>query len=1300
MRALLSNRVLALVALVAVLGASVAEARTAPNRPRRPRATNLFAGANLLFGVNRVLCNLTSTGEVCSAGSSPVGGGGFWPNGTPDQYIFNSGLQIGGLVDPAAPFDWAGDTVATFFFDASGGQEAGEAIFGVYNSLDPADQASWPNGAVARDPDIYAPGLLGLTQVSQGDAWTRYWEGNPDRGTGRPHPLGIVVDQRVLAYGFPAGNEDILYIIFTFYNVSAKASSGAYNNPTIPAELQTEIGALGDRFQAVNEAKFGAGLIPDDGYTITDMYAGFAMDADVAIYSHNYATAILPFNIGMTYAGDFLPEVGWTFPPDVFGPPFFAAPGFVGVKYLRSPTDALGNQVGLTMFSQHFNPNQGSGLLDPEGGNQLYRYLSGYFGTTDASCSPFTNRDEARARRLCYLGQTQGDARFYQASGPFNLEPGKATSIVVAYINAAPLDTVETYVGGDVLPGIPFTGDSIFNDSTKIRLVERIAGWVTQSDANADQVITQDEVTTVQYSLLSKAQTAQTIFDAGFAGAFAPEAPSFFLVPGDQTVTVVWQPSRTEDQTGTGDPYFGIAGNPASSLYDPNYRQFDVEGYRVYRGRSASELQLIAQFDYSGTAFIDYTGVVAYGDADGDGLPNRCAFELGVFDDCPAELDFSGGAISPTGHAVALVGDVVQNLGERKLLADGGVILLSTDTLVTGGAPKCQGECPPLTDVGLPFALVDRGLVNGISYVYAVTAFDANSAKSGPSSLESARITKRITPRAPGRQEAAGQIVSNVMLGGDGSTLDPTAPVPDIDPVTGRFAGPMPPTDGMVLSFPAFVSQLIEGGELTLTLDSLSTGFPPGADVLPTGFQPTVYYFTADGPAGATDFHFTLPNDYHDGVSEAAAPFPFTPLTNGQANRYGGDSSYALFGRVDLATPGGWLSTSVGRGNANGVVGAFNGPRWWAGATNETTDDPNGGHCNPAGGTCANGGQTPDIARSAGSIAGVQIFHPASYLTVQSSPGRLLELIFATVTRAADFAVYWGAAGVVDSVMDLTHKVPVSFSPKIGPTWGILNAASFAATTQATTRDANNARLTWSDMYCVEPAPAFIGTCGGAAQTEAVLQNTAVLNPINFATSSYAGTATLAAGAATGDGFIFYLAGQYFVMQTATLPAATTWYVRYYTGDVSGEAATATNPDTPAPFAYDPIAARPPSVPGLRFRVVYEASVYDSTTVVSLDRVHTVPDPYYVTNAMETTANTKVLNFVNLPSQAIIRIYSLSGVLVQVLSHNDATDGGSATWNLRNRNNQFVASGVYFYHVETPTGQTKVGRFTVVNFAP
>jgi hypothetical protein len=126
-------------------------------------------------------------------------------------------------------------------------------------------------------------------------------------------------------------------------------------------------------------------------------------------------------------------------------------------------------------------------------------------------------------------------------------------------------------------------------------------------------------------------------------------------------------------------------------------------------------------------------------------------------------------------------------------------------------------------------------------------------------------------------------------------------------------------------------------------------------------------------------------------------------------------------------------------------------------------------------------------------------------------------------------------------------------------------------------------------------------------------------------------------------------------------------------------------------------------VPGLRAAVAYTNSKpldLTGTTAAQLAAVHTVPDPYYVTNALEITPNNKVLKFVNLPPRAIVRIYSVSGILVQVLTHNDPTGGGELDWDLRNRSNQFVASGVYFYHVESADGKTKVGRFTVVQFAP
>ena len=115
------------------------------------------------------------------------------------------------------------------------------------------------------------------------------------------------------------------------------------------------------------------------------------------------------------------------------------------------------------------------------------------------------------------------------------------------------------------------------------------------------------------------------------------------------------------------------------------------------------------------------------------------------------------------------------------------------------------------------------------------------------------------------------------------------------------------------------------------------------------------------------------------------------------------------------------------------------------------------------------------------------------------------------------------------------------------------------------------------------------------------------------------------------------------------------------------------------------------------------AAVVQTVAAENVANIHTVPDPYYATSGMESTPSEKIIKFVNLPDQAIIRIYSTSGVLVDVIEHQDMGLGGEATWNVRNRNNQTVASGVYFYHVETASGEEMIGRMTVItssNVAP
>ncbi|MGH7537082.1 MAG: hypothetical protein ACREMF_00485, partial [Gemmatimonadales bacterium] len=985
-----------------MIGVSVAAAKPGP-APGRRRTLNLFAAGGLFFQVNRQGCGITNTGQECVAfAGSPVGGGGFWPKGTPDQYIFNSGLQIVGIVDPSAVFGgpgttWAADTGGFFFFNASGG-EGGEGLELVYDRLNPVDVANWPTAAFVRDADIYNSDLLGLPAVSQGDAWTRYWEGDPTLSAGRNHPLGIVVDQRALAWNYPSGNEDIIYFVFTFYNVTARKSSGVYVNPTIPPEVQSGIGDIGDRFQNRNEQVFKIG-IPDGGYTIRDVYAAFSMDADVANFNANYASAILPFSIGLTYTGDWLPDPGWVFPPDIFGDPFYPAPGFIGVKYLKAPSP-----LGLTMFSQTYNPNFGSGLLDANDVNQLYRYLSGFFGAGDAPCSvgsPAT----ARALRLCFLGQLQGDARFYQSSGPFNLAPGEARSIVVAYINAAPLRaSVLPFVGGDLPPAVPPTGAALAAGTDTVRTIDRVAGWVSHADNDGDNVIEQNEVTTSPRSLLAKALTAQEVFDNGFLLPFSPDAPGFFLVPGDDQVTVMWRQSPTE---ATGDPYFRVAsvpfdtlGNP-TALYDPNFRKNDVEGYRIYRGRTSSALELVAQFDYGGSTIVDYTGAFEYGAA--------CAPELGVQTGCPITFDVTRpNTTDSVPHAIQ--GLVIQvKPGDRTTLSNGNVFTLRSDTAVIGGA----SGLPPLTDGGVPFVFVDRAVRNSFNYFYAVTAFDVNSYFSGPSSLESPRVTKRVTPRGNSGQESAGQLAAMQFIGADGNPV-PVGPIPAINAATGTFAGPMPPADGIDVGLAAFLPQLLGDGSLTVTIDSVVPGMAE-LDVMPGQFRPTLYYFTGQGAGAPVKFTVAMEQDDHEEDRSAGTAFEATAIDSAKAARFGGDQTYSLYGQASLGTPGTWLLTSWGRGSINGVPANsdFNGPRWWAGAANENTNDPNGGNCVGSPGACGNTVPVPNLALTAGAIAGVSIWHPQSYNSVPNAPMRNLEPLLATVARAADFRVHWGAAGAV-----------------------------------------------------------------------------------------------------------------------------------------------------------------------------------------------------------------------------------------------------------------------------------------------
>ena len=74
------------------------------------------------------------------------------------------------------------------------------------------------------------------------------------------------------------------------------------------------------------------------------------------------------------------------------------------------------------------------------------------------------------------------------------------------------------------------------------------------------------------------------------------------------------------------------------------------------------------------------------------------------------------------------------------------------------------------------------------------------------------------------------------------------------------------------------------------------------------------------------------------------------------------------------------------------------------------------------------------------------------------------------------------------------------------------------------------------------------------------------------------------------------------------------------------------------------------------------------------------------------------LHFINLPSEATIKIFTLDGDLVREIHHPDPVLSDSDShlaWDLISRNTQAVVSGIYYYAVESAQG-TQIGKLVII----
>jgi hypothetical protein len=1329
-----ATRALLLALALASTEILVGLAQESQKRPPSRDGYDLFAVPRLVLASNQFQCILENIGVICSYTPELGGGGGWFPTGTADPYVFASGFQIVGITEAEAG-PWAQDTAGALFWDGRW-RLHGTHVTQIYDSLDPDDLENWPAEAYVTDGEIFAPILIGRKTASQHDTWVQYWDGDPAQTSERAHPMGIKVTQRSMIWNYPSGNESVIYFVLDFENVTADPE-----------------------FQQLNELAYFGGddALPNEGWAYRDVYVAFSTDDDVSNPFQNFSTAILPFDMAIAYHGGFLPEGSfWEFPPSVFHPPFFTdAPGISGIKYLKSPANpATGEDIGLSMMSV-YTIGQQTPFPEPIGIPQVWRYLSGNLDLSlgDPACNVpaeiQTFSTETTERSICYIPIKSNDVRYYQASGPFTLAAGESSSIVAARIIAP---TVET-LPGDVPSGIIQSENADANPAgvpsfhpgfasargcdvnganctevltateNDIKTIERGAGWISYegpgptgplypaSVEHPSNRIDQFDVRAVPGSLLGRALVAQTVFENQFLLGFPPEQPAFYLVPGDDNVTVVWEPSTTES---AGDPFYEVAGDPESALYNPNYRQFDVEGYRIWRGTVRGQLELIKQFDFEDSRFYDRTCETVHPEEDVGA--QAVSTETG---DLVPVIGYAAGEICPFDEDNPMErrtdNQLVFNNGSPGGTPGAGVTRMPTSATVDTAilSDRDVGPVRPLADTGVPYQYVDTDVVNNFTYFYSVTAFDLNSMASGPHTLRSTKVDQSTVPRA----DAPEVVYANLELflaGEDGEPLNPEAPLPRIDELAGTFDGPMPATDAVEMTFQPLLERLLPELDLSARIDSVVPVFSLGSSF---GTP------TADCPVGGDPFSVCLKGYLtisRDGADSAAVvdiynpwwtafgeePLPQTATLVEEEVEFDPEAleAFGIPAASGLAVATGEFNEAL---NLSSTEGSQN--RRWA---TEYVDH---------GGSRWLDGDDEQIADPARYIrvghldAADTVWSPIAYTSLDAGvpvscfggfgcshfEKVCFERAMGKLGVASDFEVTWQGGTV--SVRNVTHRTVVPFAPKVRASWGFLTA------------DANgNGFVDWNDFNYLDPALETIrdgvggGECGGADQPAWVPVGPAVDlvdTPSIVATS----TDGIADGqnfydglVATGTGFGLYIHGERYIFEMSELPAdGTTWTLRTYSGAISSDP-DAFETEDPTGYTYvrsytgAGTATRPLLVPGLTLNWRVEAPTA-ATGATDLTLVHTVPDPYLATSRYDLAPSTKQLMFVNLPPRATIRIYTVTGILVDILNHDDPTGGGRAVWDVRNRNNQFVASGVYFFHVVTPEGEDHVGKFTILN---
>ena len=500
-------------------------------------------------------------------------------------------------------------------------------------------------------------------------------------------------------------------------------------------------------------------------------------------------------NLGYAYDGDFSEQE------------FSGVPGFIGYDFLRSPVAeyAIDKNADGAINSTGVDIN-GTTVYDIQAGQEIGLHAYKIFGRVaqndpDSEWERYMiaaghkhKEDQLQTYQPFDLSNTPDDQRFLQTTGPFTLRHGQENSVEIV-----------------------------------------VAIMVANAAGNAG-----DPISVRVANLQRTSDVAQGIFDNNFLLPKPPTAPTITARAGDRKAYITWDDVAET----TPDAFYAITSDPNSSLYDPTFREYDFEGYRLWRSESgrATDWEQIADWDVSSSIprsvqiTVDagaYGGEVTFDRATTEGyflnyggdqlwsnheylIQITDAGDMRVFD-----VNLGGLEIPCTNWNEVPDGDWWYSEGDdpyRFELFDADLNYISADSTETangtyddyhpgmimyiGGmaivfpdvpAPASQVLIRVIPDegsefganVGLSHAYIDSPLVNGRTYYYAVTAYDFQL--SSPQTLESGRSLSQasVVPRAEpaGATVPSAGVVNHTAGNSDGAV---TVTVVDPAAITGH----------------------------------------------------------------------------------------------------------------------------------------------------------------------------------------------------------------------------------------------------------------------------------------------------------------------------------------------------------------------------------------------------------------------------------------------------------------------------------------------------------------------------------